>query len=138
MTPHCPVPGAPPRNERFERGLAALKGIDRDQAVRILSGWADIAPDFAAFVVEYAFGDIGSRPALGLKQREFIAVAALAAIGAAGPQLKARLQGALSLGWTQEELTELLMQISVHAGFPAAMNALAILAEIVHEPGPDR
>jgi 4-carboxymuconolactone decarboxylase len=127
------VPGAGPINPRFARGLKAMQAIDPEQAVRILSGVSGIAPDFAAYLVEYAFGDIGSRPGLDLKQREFAAVAALAAMGGVEPQLKARLHGALRLGWTQEELVELLMQISVHAGFPAAINALTALRDVIAE-----
>ncbi len=127
----CSVAG--PINERFARGLKAMQSIDEAQPVRILSEISDIAPDFAAYLVEYAFGDIGSRPGLDLKQREFAAVAALAAMGAAQPQLKARLHGALQLGWSRQELVELLMQISVHAGFPAAINALAALRDVVQE-----
>ncbi len=129
----CPLPGVSPINPRFARGLAILQAIDPDQAVRILSGIGEIAPDFAAYLVEYAFGDIGSRPGLDLKQRELVAVSALAAMGAAEPQLKARLHGALKLGWTQGELVEILMQISVHAGFPAAINALAALSDVVSQ-----
>ena len=119
--------------DRFNRGLATMQAIDPDQTVRILAGVGDIAPDFAAYLVEYAFGDIGSRPGLSLKEREFGAVAALAAMGTAQPQLKARLNGALKLGWTQKELVELLMQISVHAGFPAAINGLTALREVLLE-----
>jgi 4-carboxymuconolactone decarboxylase len=122
-----------PINPRFAKGLDALQAIDADQAVRILSEVSVIAPDFAALLVEYAFGDIASRPALDLKQREFAAVAALAAMGTCAPQLKARLHGALKLGWTQDELVELLMQISVHAGFPAAINGLVALKAVVAE-----
>jgi 4-carboxymuconolactone decarboxylase len=129
----CSLPGAAPINERFSRGLKTMQTIDPEQTVRILSGVSDIAPDFAAYLVEYAFGDIGSRPGLDLKQREFAAVAALAAMGNAAPQLKARLHGALKLGWSREELVELLMQISVHAGFPAAINALTVLRDVVQE-----
>jgi 4-carboxymuconolactone decarboxylase len=129
----CALPGAAPVNERFSRGLKAMQAIDPEQTVRILSGVSDIAPDFAAYLVEYAFGDIGSRPGLDLKLREFAAVSALAAMGNATPQLKARLHGALKLGWTRDELVELLMQISIHAGFPAALNALTALRDVVQE-----
>lgn len=120
-------------NERFSRGLSTMQAIDPEQTVRILSGVGDIAPDFAAYLVEYAFGDIGSRPGLDMKTREMVAISALAAMGTAQPQLKARLNGALKLGWTQQELVEALMQISVHAGFPAAINGLNALREVLQE-----
>ncbi len=54
-------------------------------------------------------------------------------MGTAQPQLKARINGALKLGWTQAELVELLMQISVHAGFPTAINGLTALREVLEE-----
>ncbi len=41
-------------NDRFSRGLTTMQAIDPDQTVRILSGVGDIAPDFAAYLVEYA------------------------------------------------------------------------------------
>jgi 4-carboxymuconolactone decarboxylase len=134
MSPRtCPTPGAGPINPRFARGLATLQAIEPGQALRILADVGEIAPDFAAFLVEYAFGDIGSRPGLDLKERELVAVAALAAIGVAEPQLKARLHGALAVGWTPATLVEALMQISVHAGFPAALNGLAVLKSVIQE-----
>jgi 4-carboxymuconolactone decarboxylase len=129
----CPIPGLTPINPRFSRGLDTMQAIDPGQAVRILSEVSPIAPDFAAYLVEYAFGDIGSRPGLDLKLRELVAVAALAAMGTASPQLKARLHGALRLGWSQDELVEVLMQISVHAGFPTAINALIALRDVLVE-----
>jgi 4-carboxymuconolactone decarboxylase len=132
-TRSCPIPGLTPINPRFNRGLETMQAIDPSQPVRILSEVSGVAPDFAAYLVEYAFGDIGSRPGLDLKLRELVAVAALAAMGTAGPQLNARLHGALRLGWSREELVEVLMQISVHAGFPTAINALTVLRDVLAE-----
>lgn len=126
---------SPPANARFERGLAAMRRIGPEQTVRTLSSFSPIAPDLAAYLVEYAFGDIASRPGLDLKHREFAAVAALAALGTAREQLRASLHDALDLGWTQDELVELLMQISVHAGFPAAINALTELQDVMRIRG---
>jgi 4-carboxymuconolactone decarboxylase len=131
--PSCTPAGAGRINPRFERGLDTLRAIDPQQPVRLLSEVSAIAPDFAAYLVEYAFGDIGSRPGLDLKQRELVAVVALAALGTAAPQLKARLHGALKLGWSEAELVEALMQLSVHAGFPSAINALAALKDTLAE-----
>ena len=43
---------------RFERGLAKLKEIDGAQGERVVESLKDIAPDFARYVIEFAFGDI--------------------------------------------------------------------------------
>jgi 4-carboxymuconolactone decarboxylase len=91
---------------------------------------ADIAPDFARYLIEFPFGDIYSRPGLDLRSREIAVVAALTALGNATPQLKVHLQAALNVGVTREEIVEVLMQMAVYAGFPAALNGLAAAREV--------
>jgi 4-carboxymuconolactone decarboxylase len=54
----------------------------------------DIAPDLACHIIEFAFGDIYSRPGLDLKSRKIATVAALTALGNVQPQLKVRIHGA--------------------------------------------
>jgi len=90
----------------------------------------DIAPDFGRLLVEFAFGDIYSRPGLDLKNREIAVVAALTALGTAGPQLRVHLQGALNVGVTREEIVETIMMMGVYAGFPAALNGLFAAHEV--------
>jgi len=90
----------------------------------------DIAPDFAAFLIEFPFGDIYSRPGLDLKSREIAVVAALTALGNAAPQLKVHIHGALNVGCTREEVIEVIMQMAVYAGFPAALNGLFAAKEV--------
>ena len=50
--------------------------------------------------------------------------AAPGALGNATPQLKVHIAAALHVGLTQEEITEVMMQMAVYAGFPAALNGL--------------
>lgn len=110
---------------RRERGRRALAAIDGDAGEAVVASLTDIAPDFANYVLEYPFGDIYSRPGLALRDREIATVAALAALGNARPQLEVHVGAALNVGVTREEIVEVLMQISVYAGFPAALNGLA-------------
>jgi 4-carboxymuconolactone decarboxylase len=116
-------------NERYRRGLAKLEEIDGAAGDRVLAGLAAIAPDFAAYVVEFPFGDIFSRPGLDLRTRELATVAALTAMGTAPAQLRVHIQGALNVGATREEILEIVMQMAVFAGFPAALNGLAAAKE---------
>ena len=115
---------------RYERGLAKLKEIDRDQVARIVASLADIAPDFGRYLIEFPFGDLYSRPGADLKTREIAAVAALAALGTAPSQLRAHIHGALHVGCLREEIVEVLMQTAIYAGFPAALNGLAVANEV--------
>jgi 4-carboxymuconolactone decarboxylase len=117
---------------RYEKGLARMAEIDRGQVERIVAGLADIAPDFARYLVEFAFGDIYARPGLDLRSRQIATVAALTTLGAP-PQLKAHIQGALSVGCSREEIVEVIMQMAVYAGFPAALNGLALAKEAFAE-----
>ncbi|MFH1819730.1 MAG: carboxymuconolactone decarboxylase family protein [Pseudomonadota bacterium] len=123
---------------RYEQGLAKLREIDGDAGVRVIDSLRDIAPDFARYLIEFPFGDIYSRPGLDLKSREIAVVAALTALGNAAPQLKVHIQGALNVGVTRDEVVEVIMQMAVYAGFPAALNGLTVAKEVFaasEEPG---
>ena len=119
-----------PNDERFERGAAALKRIDGEGGDKVVAALADIAPDFARYLLEFPFGDIYSRPGLGLREREIATVAALTALGNAAPQLKVHIQAGLNVGLTRAEIVEILMQMAVYAGFPAALNGLFAAKEV--------
>ncbi|GHD56626.1 carboxymuconolactone decarboxylase family protein [Jeongeupia chitinilytica] len=118
------VPESPIPTSRYERGLNRLREIDGDAGEAVIASLADIAPDFARYVIEFPFGDIYSRPGLDLKSREIAVVAALTALGNAAPQLKVHIGAALNVGCTREEIVEVIMQMAVYAGFPAALNGL--------------
>ena len=112
-------------SDRYRRGLDVAEQLAADKLAHFVkSGVAEVAPDFARMVIEFAFGDIYSRDALDLKSRELIAIAALAVSGNAGPQLRVHVESAASAGITKSEIVEVLMQIALYAGFPASLNAL--------------
>ncbi len=127
-------PSAP--SERFLRGLARLRELDGDLADRLLTSLNDVAPDFASYVVEFPFGDIYARPGLDLKTREIATIAALTALGTAPAQLKAHIAAALNVGCSKDEVAEVIMQMAVYAGFPAALNGLAALKDVNTHGGP--
>lgn len=111
-------------NARYERGLRNLAAIDGEAGQRVVDSLKEIAPDFARYVVEFPFGDVYNRPGLDLKAREIATVAALTALGNAQPQLEVHIHGALNVGCTRAEVIEVIMQMAVYAGFPAALNGL--------------
>src|SRR5215469_9254601 len=119
--------------DRYERGLRKLNEIDGEQGELIVAGLADIAPDFARYLIEFPFGDIYPRPGLDLRTREIATVAALTAMATTLPQLKVHIRGALNVGCTRAEITEAIMQMAVFAGFPAALNGLAAAKEVFAE-----
>ena len=109
---------------RYETGLAKLREIDGEAGANVIESLHDIAPDFARYLIEFPFGDIYARPGLDLRSREIAVVASLTALGNATPQLKVHIQAALNVGVTKDEIVEVIMQMAVYAGFPAALNGL--------------
>ncbi len=118
-------------NERFKRGSARLAEIDGEAGERVIASLGGVAPDLARYIVEFGFGDIYSRPGLDLKTRELATVAALVAMGTAEPQLKIHIGGALNVGATKDEIVEIVIQMALYAGFPAAINGVAALREVL-------
>jgi len=94
---------------------------------------AKLAPEFFDYVQQTAFGMIWSRPGLPTRDRSMITVAMLASLGHL-EELRAHLAGALSAGLSHDELVEVLMQVAVYAGVPAAVAALRVAADVLGTP----
>ena len=117
-------------SERFITGQKMLQQVDGKGGEAVVESLKDIAPDFARYLLEFPFGDIYARPGLDLRSREIATVAALTAMGNAAPQLKVHIGAALHVVLTQDEIVEVIMQMAVYAGFPAALNGLFAAKEV--------
>lgn len=119
--------------DRYERGLAKLKEVDGEAGDRVIASLKDIAPDLGRYTIEFPFGDVYSRPGLDLRSREIATIAALTALGNATPQLKVHIHGALNVGCSRQEVIEVIIQMAVYAGFPAALNGMFAAKEVLKE-----
>lgn len=119
--------------DRYERGLKKLNEIDGEAGQRVINSLKDIAPDLGRYVIEFGFGDVYSRPGLDVKSREIATVAALIALGNATPQLKVHIFAALNVGCTRQEVVEIIIQMAVYAGMPAALNGMFAAKEVFQE-----
>lgn len=115
---------------RYERGLEKLNEIDGQAGTNVIESLKDIAPDFADLLIEFPFGDIYSRPGLDIQSREIATIAALTAMGNATPQLKVHISAGLNVGLSKDQIIETIIQMSVYAGFPAALNGLFAAKEV--------
>ncbi|AWP23382.1 carboxymuconolactone decarboxylase [Acidiferrobacter sp. SPIII_3] len=122
-------------DSRYRAGWAALSRIDGRAGEDVIASLATLAPDLARYIIEFAFGDIYTRSGLSLVQRELITVATLTAKGTAAVQLKVHAQGLLNVGGTRDQLVETLIHISAYCGFPATINALHVIQEILGKRG---
>lgn len=123
----------PMESGRYTRGWEKLKEIDGQAGERVIEALGDVAPDLARYTIEFPFGDVYSRGILTLKEREIATVAALTALGNAQPQLKVHIHGALNVGCTRQEVIEIMTQMAVYAGFPAALNGTFAAKEVFME-----
>jgi 4-carboxymuconolactone decarboxylase len=119
--------------DRFETGKQTFEKITGDVGKKFLENLKQVAPDFADYLVEFPFGSIYSRPGLDIKTREIITLSSLATQGNAAIELKAHIKLALNAGVTRQQIIELFMQISVYAGFPAAVNAMLAAKDVFKE-----
>jgi len=120
---------------RYERGWERLKEIDGTAGERVIAALADICPDLGRYVVEFGFGDVYSRPGLSLRERELATIAALTALGTATPQLKVHIAAGLHVGLTRDDILEAIIQMSLYAGFPAALNGVFAAKEVFAAQG---
>ncbi|WP_085316857.1 carboxymuconolactone decarboxylase family protein [Derxia lacustris] len=115
---------SPDAADRHARGLNTLDAVTANAGNAVVASLRDLAPELADFIVDFAYGEVISRPGIDLRTRQLTTVAALAAMGHPQLQLGVHIQGALNVGATKAEVIEVLLQIAVYAGFPAAINAI--------------
>lgn len=120
-------------DDRRSRGLRALGEITGADGESVVERLRDIAPDLADWIVDFSYGDVMARPGLDRRTRQLATVAALTALGHAQPQLRVHIRGALNVGCSAQEIVEVIMQMTVYAGFPAALNGLAVAREVFAE-----
>lgn len=122
-------------DDRRRRGIEALALTSKDAGQKVLDSLADIAPDFAGFILDFSYGDVISRPILTPAHKEIAMIAAATARGTMEPQLNVHVKAARAVGLTREQIVEVIIQMAVYAGFPAALNALSATRTAFREMG---
>ena len=107
------------------------QGIDTLQR---LFGSSAQAPGLANLLTEPVFGGVWNRPGLAVPGRMLCVIAALSTSPRLRP-LRRHIVAGLELGLTPEAIREILVQAALYAGFSAAEETLALLAEILADRG---
>jgi 4-carboxymuconolactone decarboxylase len=110
---------------RMKRGEATLKVIHGELGASYVENLRAFAPDFADMLVGFPFAEVYARQGLDLRTRQLATIAALTVLGTAPRELQIHIRGALNVGATRTEVLEVIMQMAVYAGFPAALSGLA-------------
>jgi 4-carboxymuconolactone decarboxylase len=113
-------------DERLFTGMAIRRMVLGDDHVdAAVAATDDFTADFQDFVTRYAWGEVWNRPGLGRRTRSCVTLAVLAALHH-DEELGLHVPAALRNGLTRAEIAEVLLQVAVYAGVPAANRAFAV------------
>ena len=126
---------SPQETERRARGTATIAKITGNDGRQVVDSLRDISPELGNWIVDFAYGDVFSRPGVSLCTRELATISALTAMGNAQPQLKVHIAGALNVGCKPEEIIEIITQMAVYAGIPSALNGISAAREVFEKRG---
>ncbi|WP_417769403.1 carboxymuconolactone decarboxylase family protein [Stappia sp.] len=111
------------------RDIAARLNPDLEQV--LAERYDALLPGFSESLIEWAYGRHYARGTVDLKTRQLCTVAALTALGGqTGPQLKVNIEHTLAAGASEGEILEVIWQMAVYGGLPAAINGLNAAREV--------
>ncbi len=113
-------------DDKFKEGLAVRTEVLGEGYVkRALENATPFDKDFQEFVTRNAWGAVWTRPGLERKTRSLLTIAILAVLRA-HEELKLHIRATRNTGATMDEVKEVLMQVGVYAGMPAAVSAMRV------------
>jgi 4-carboxymuconolactone decarboxylase len=119
-----------PKGDRYQLGIQNLQQIGGEKVEGIATQFAEIAPDLVRLAVEFAHGEIWNRPGLSLKSRAFATLAMVTVLGNQSSSIEFHVEGALRAGATETEIKEVLLQMTLYAGYPKTLTAVAAAQKI--------
>jgi 4-carboxymuconolactone decarboxylase len=120
-------------DEAFERGMKVRREVLGDAHVdRAEASKTAFDSDFQRFITETAWGSVWARPYLERKARHLVTIAILAALGREN-ELAMHIRATDNTGVTPDEVREVLLQVAVYAGVPAANSAFAVAKKVYGE-----
>jgi len=123
--------------ERAREGMAVRRAVLGDDHVdRAVAGTTPFTAPFRDLITRYAWGEIWSRPGLSRAERSMITLTALAVLRQE-QELATHVRAALRNGLSPEQIQEVLLQVAVYAGVPAANRAFAVAQAVLAAEGPD-
>ena len=121
--------------ERARQGTRVRRAVLGDEHVdRAVATTTSFTEPFQDLITRYAWGDIWSRPGLSRAERSMITLAMLAALQHEN-ELAMHVRAALRNGLSPEQIQEVLLQVAVYAGVPAANRAFAVAQRVLSEVG---
>jgi 4-carboxymuconolactone decarboxylase len=92
----------------------------------------EMVPELGRLKDDVAYGDVWEQPELKKRDRSLITISALIALYRI-PELRGHVKRALGNGVTQDEIRGVIAHLAFYAGWPTAVNAGRLAAEIFEE-----
>jgi len=130
----------PPRSPAAQKDDAERRADAADVLRTLTGGRSPADPDGAragivaglgdvgTLAFDFAFGEVWARPQLSRRDRSLVVVAVLGWLGA-GQELAFHVPAALNHGLTRDEVTEIMVQLTIYAGFPRAVEGMRAARE---------
>ena len=120
-------------DDAFERALQTRRAVLGEEHVgRSMASATEFNRDFQELITRYAWGEIWTRPGLERKTRSMLVIAMMAALGR-WEELRLHVRASRNTGVSRDEVKEVLMQVAVYAGVPAANTAFHHAAAVYRE-----
>jgi 4-carboxymuconolactone decarboxylase len=131
------MPTDKPRSEKFERGLKTRRAV-------LGSDYVDASVDKAdaygwplqQLTTEWCWDEIWNRPGLDRRSRSILNLGMISALNRPH-ELKLHIRGAINNGLTKDEIREIVLQVGIYCGIPAALDSFRVAREVMKEMGLD-
>ena len=121
--------------ERHESGLKTRREVlGAGYVDKSTAAVDDFNREFTELLNTYCWNDVWNRPGLDRKTRSMLNLAMLSALGKEH-ELKLHLNGALNNGLGKDQIKEVLLQVAIYCGVPAAVVAFRCAREVFKERG---
>lgn len=120
-------------DSRYEEGMKIRRSVLGDAHVdRAEANKTDFDADFQRMIAEFAWGTVWNSDGIDLQTRHMITIALLAGLGKEH-ELAMHIRATQNTGVTPAQIKEILHQVAVYAGIPAANRAFAIAKQVLVE-----
>jgi 4-carboxymuconolactone decarboxylase len=120
-------------DELFERGLEIRKSVLGAEFVdKAIASADDFNQPLQRLVTEYCWGAVWGREGLPKKTRSLLNIAMISSLNR-NHELKMHVKGAIRNGCTKEEIREVLLQVAIYCGVPAAVDSFRVAKEALTE-----
>ena len=117
----------------YDKGLGVRRKVLDDEYVdNALKNVDDFNQPLQDILNEYCWGAIWGREGLPLKTRSMLNLAMIPILNRPN-ELRIHIKGALTNGVTRQEICEILLQVAIYAGMPAAVDSFRIAREVFAE-----